>query len=117
MLAGSVPATSCRKGARRPSGQTQPSGDRQTKAIKDYGAPAQVPYGRTGRVPWCCEHFRTPEWWKVTSNQSSDEHLREIAEKVRRLARQTQLPKAREELLDLADRIDGMAEQPKTARD
>jgi hypothetical protein len=41
--------------------------------------------------------------------RGSDEHLREIAEKVRQLARQTSLPEAREELLDLADRLDRMA--------
>jgi hypothetical protein len=47
--------------------------------------------------------------------ESDEEHLREIAEKVRQLARQIQLPKAREELFDLADRIDRMAKRPKTA--
>jgi hypothetical protein len=38
------------------------------------------------------------------------EHLREIAEKVRDLARQTQSLEVREELFDLADRLDRMAE-------
>jgi hypothetical protein len=46
--------------------------------------------------------------------RGSDEHLPEIAEKVRQLARQTQLPEVREELFDLADRIDRMAKRPKT---
>ena len=42
--------------------------------------------------------------------QAGDEHLREIAEKVRQLARQTHIPEAREELLDLADNLDRIAE-------
>jgi len=41
--------------------------------------------------------------------QPNGEHLREIAEQLRRLARQTQLPEAREELFGLADRLDRMA--------
>ncbi len=45
--------------------------------------------------------------------QPSDEHLREIAEKVRDLARQIQIPETREELFDLADRLDRMAELAK----
>jgi hypothetical protein len=47
--------------------------------------------------------------------QGGDEHLREIAEKVRDLARQTQIPEAREELFDLADRLDRMPSLPKGA--
>jgi len=46
----------------------------------------------------------------------SDKHLREIADKVRQLARQTRLTDAREELFDLAERIDRMADNLKTAR-
>ena len=46
--------------------------------------------------------------------RESDEHLCEIAEKVRQLARQTQLPEAREELFDLADRLDWMADWART---
>ena len=46
--------------------------------------------------------------------RESDEHLCEIAEKVRQLARQTQLPEAREELFDLADRLDRIARGGKT---
>jgi len=42
--------------------------------------------------------------------QASDEHLHEIAEKIRQLARQTRVPDAREELFDLADQLDRMAE-------
>jgi hypothetical protein len=48
--------------------------------------------------------------------RGGDDHLREIAEKVRQLARQTQLAEARDELFDLADRIDRMADGAKTAR-
>jgi hypothetical protein len=47
--------------------------------------------------------------------RGSDEHLREIAEKVRQLARQTKLPETREELFDLADRLDRMATGGKPA--
>ena len=42
-----------------------------------------------------------------------EEHLREIAERVRVLARQTQIGEAREELFDLADRLDQMADLAK----
>jgi len=49
--------------------------------------------------------------------QANGHHLREIAEKLRRLARQTQLAEAREELFDLADRLDRMAGSAKPARD
>ena len=42
--------------------------------------------------------------------QAGDEHLREIAKKVRDLAKQTPIREAREELLDLADRLDRMAD-------
>jgi hypothetical protein len=42
--------------------------------------------------------------------QTGGEDLREIAEKVRDLATQTQIPEAREELFDLADRLDRMAD-------
>jgi hypothetical protein len=49
--------------------------------------------------------------------QASDEHLHEIAEKIRELARQTSIEEAREELFDLADELDRMAERAKTTRD
>jgi hypothetical protein len=45
--------------------------------------------------------------------QSSEEHYREIAEKIRQLARDTQIEEAREELFDLADRLDRQAELAK----
>jgi hypothetical protein len=45
--------------------------------------------------------------------QASDEHLREIAEKIRQLARQTRVPEARQELFDLADNLDRMADLAK----
>ena len=48
--------------------------------------------------------------------RENDEHLRQIAEKVKQLARQTQLPEAREELFDLADRLDRMAERARMGR-
>ena len=47
---------------------------------------------------------------KSDEQQPGVEHLREIAEKVRDLARQTQSLEVREELFDLADRLDRMAE-------
>jgi hypothetical protein len=50
---------------------------------------------------------------KSDKQQPGEEHLREIAEKVRELARQTQIREAREELFDLADRLDGMADLAK----
>jgi hypothetical protein len=45
--------------------------------------------------------------------QASEDHYREIAEKVRQLARQTYIPEAREELFDLADWLDREAELAK----
>jgi hypothetical protein len=51
---------------------------------------------------------------RSNEQQSGDEHLREIAEKVRDLARQTWIAEAREELLDLADNLDRIAERAKT---
>ena len=42
--------------------------------------------------------------------RADGDHLREIAEKVRQLARQTRIPEAQEELFDFADRLDRMAE-------
>jgi hypothetical protein len=45
--------------------------------------------------------------------QDSDEALRAIAEKIRDLARQTLIREAREELFDLADNLDRMAELAK----
>jgi hypothetical protein len=49
--------------------------------------------------------------------QPSDAHLREIAEKIRELARQTPIPEAREELLDLADDLDRMAQDASKSRE
>jgi uncharacterized protein Yka (UPF0111/DUF47 family) len=51
-----------------------------------------------------------PDMAKNHEQQAGDEHLREIAGKVRDLARQTPIPEAREELFDLADRLDQMAD-------
>ena len=49
--------------------------------------------------------------------QANGDHLREIAGKIRRLAQQTQIAEAREELFDLADRLDRMAGSAKPTRD
>jgi len=51
---------------------------------------------------------------RSNEQQSGDEHLREIAGKVRDLARQTWIAEAREELFDLADNLDRMAERART---
>jgi hypothetical protein len=45
--------------------------------------------------------------------QASEAHYREIAEKIRQLARQTHIAEAQEELFDLADRLDREAELAK----
>jgi hypothetical protein len=42
--------------------------------------------------------------------QAGEEHYREVAEKIRELARQTRIAEAREELFDLADWLDRKAE-------
>jgi hypothetical protein len=70
----------------------------------------------TGDPNTNCEHFRTREMAEGDEQRGSDKHLREIAEKVRQLARQTQLPEVREELFNLADDLDRMAERAKTNR-
>ena len=54
-----------------------------------------------------------PDMARSDEQQSGDEHLREIAGKVRDLARQTQTPEAREELYDLADWLDRIADLAK----
>jgi hypothetical protein len=54
-----------------------------------------------------------PDMARGNEQQSGDEHLREIAEKVRDSARQTQIPEAREELYDLADWLDRIADLAK----
>jgi hypothetical protein len=48
--------------------------------------------------------------------QGGDGTLREVAEKIRDLARQTRIAEAREELFDLADDLDRMAERARTSR-
>jgi hypothetical protein len=48
---------------------------------------------------------------KSNEQQPADQHLREIAEKIRGLARQTPIREARQELLDLAHNLDRMAEE------
>ena len=50
---------------------------------------------------------------KGDEQQGGDEVSRVIAEKIRDLARQTQIPEAREELFDLADRLGRMADLAK----
>jgi hypothetical protein len=45
--------------------------------------------------------------------QEGGEHLREIAAKIRRLARHASIAEAQEELFELADILDGMAERSK----
>jgi hypothetical protein len=45
--------------------------------------------------------------------QERGEHLREIAAKIRRLARGASIAEAQEELFDLADILDRMAERAK----
>ena len=53
----------------------------------------------------------------MTDDQASAENLREIAARIRDLARQTWIAEAREELFDLTDDLDRMAERAKTTRD
>ena len=42
--------------------------------------------------------------------RATGEHYREIAEKIRQVARQSHIPQIREELFELADRLDQMAQ-------
>jgi hypothetical protein len=55
--------------------------------------------------------------WRNRDSRLPAEHLREIAEKVRDLARQTPIREVREELFDLADRLDRMADRAKKTPD
>ena len=48
--------------------------------------------------------------------EASAGHYREIAEKIRQLARQTQIPEAQQELFDLADRFDRRADLARLTR-
>jgi hypothetical protein len=48
--------------------------------------------------------------------QASAGHYREIAEKIRQLAQQARIPEAQQELFDLADRLDRMADLARPAR-
>lgn len=63
------------------------------------------------------EHFWDVENMAKSDEQpASDAHFREIAEKIRKLARQTHIAEAKAELLALADRLDrapGLAGGPK----
>jgi hypothetical protein len=47
---------------------------------------------------------------KSDERRASDAHFREIAEKIRALARRTHIAEVQEELFDLADRLDRGAE-------
>jgi NTP pyrophosphatase (non-canonical NTP hydrolase) len=42
--------------------------------------------------------------------RATGEHCREIADKIRQVALQSDIPQIREELFDLADRVDQMAQ-------
>jgi hypothetical protein len=53
--------------------------------------------------------FRGPQQMSNEKNEGS-EHLRETAERIRQLARETWIPEIAEELSDLADLLDRMAE-------
>jgi hypothetical protein len=53
---------------------------------------------------------------KGDDQQGGDDALHEIAEKVRDLARQTWIVEVREELFDLADNLDRMADWSKASR-
>ena len=48
--------------------------------------------------------------------RATGEHCREIADKVRQLARQSDITQIREELSDLANRLDQMAEDVENDR-
>jgi predicted Rossmann-fold nucleotide-binding protein len=49
--------------------------------------------------------------------QTEAEHYREIAEQLRKLAQQTRIREAQEELFDLADQFDRMAELARSIKD
>ena len=59
------------------------------------------------RITW--GRFQAPGHPMSDEQEASAGHYREIAEKIRQLARQTPIPEAQQELFDLADRLDRMA--------
>jgi hypothetical protein len=60
--------------------------------------------------------FRPRDTPMSDEQQASAGHYREIAEKIRQLARQARIPEAQQELFDLADRLDRMADLARPAR-
>jgi hypothetical protein len=66
------------------------------------------------RITW--GRFQAPGHPMSDEQEASAGHYREIAEKIRQLARQTQIPEAQQELFDLADRFDRMADLARLTR-
>ena len=60
--------------------------------------------------------FRPRDTPMSDEQEATAGHYREIAEKIRQLARQTHIPEAQQELFDLADRLDRMADLARLTR-
>jgi hypothetical protein len=60
--------------------------------------------------------FQAPRHPMSDEQEASAGYYREIAEEIRQLARQTQIPEAQQELFDLADRFDRMADLARSTR-
>src|ERR1700751_34817 len=60
--------------------------------------------------------FRPRDTPMSDEQEASAGHYREIAEKIRQLARQTYIPEAQQELFDPADRFDRMADLARLTR-
>ena len=66
------------------------------------------------RITW--GRFQARDTPMSDEQEASAGHYREIAEKIRQLARQTHIPEAQQELFDLADRLDRMADLARLTR-
>jgi hypothetical protein len=66
------------------------------------------------RITW--GRFQAPGHPMSDEQEASAGHYREIAEKIRQLARQTHIPEAQQGLFDLADRLDRMADLARLTR-
>jgi hypothetical protein len=61
---------------------------------------------------WRAEPLRVRSRMTSDDHPSRSEHYRDVADSLRRLARQTRFPEVRQELFDLAEGFDRMAEFP-----
>ena len=80
------------------------------QVLRDYGS-CGVRIGKETKRPASSGHrFRVEDTPMSNEREGSGEDNRAIAEKIRQLARQTQIAQIQQELFDLADRLERMGE-------